>query len=110
MPAELDRLMKGKFPEVADALDKRAGRIVDQWQQSVARELPDADKLTARQLQDDVLLLVGWMSEALRSGEAGPLKELLAKAPRHGETRCHPEFNLQELLIEYNMLRVAILR
>jgi len=113
MPAaneNLDRLMKGKHPEVADAMEKRSGRIVDAWSQMVRRDLPDAERLTVRQLQDDVPLLIGWLATALRSGAAKPLRELLARAPNHGQTRFHQEFNLHELMIEYNMLREMILR
>lgn len=105
----LDVLKEQPLPEVAAALRDGAERIVARWRALVVSTLPQADELTRKQFENSVPGLLRQMADALEAAEAAPTERLLADAPYHGETRYHQEFNLNELFIEYHLLRRVIL-
>src|SRR4051812_13671334 len=105
----LDVLHFGEFPQLADALVRSSDAIVSRWRQLVLENLPQAEPLTRKQLDDDVPLLLGWIASALRSSKAEPLDKLIFKTPSHGGVRFHQNYNLRELLIEYHLLRQVML-
>jgi signal transduction histidine kinase len=97
------------MPEVATALRATEDSILEQWRAKVIETLPAADELTMQQLEDHLPLLVDKIASALEASEPQPTNELVAVSPVHGETRFHQHFNLNELLIEYHILRRVIL-
>ncbi|HTL29598.1 MAG TPA: RsbRD N-terminal domain-containing protein, partial [Tepidisphaeraceae bacterium] len=105
----LDVLKYRAMPEVAAALRSAERDILRLWRRSVSEILPAADELTLQQLEDHLPMLIHKMAEALEADQPQPTNELVAISPVHGETRFHQNFNLNELLIEYHILRRVIL-
>src|SRR4051812_9022421 len=91
---DMDRLMAKPYPDLAHALIERKDPILKRWQAEVCRELPHADGLTLTQVNDDVPLMIDWMSSALRTRDTKSFDEFLNRTPKHGETRFHQDFNL----------------
>jgi hypothetical protein len=105
----LDVLKYRAMPEVAVALRAAEDEILAQWRAKVLETLPTADELTMQQLEDHLPMLVDKIAAALEASEPQPTNELVAISPVHGETRFHQNFNLNELLIEYHILRRVML-
>ncbi len=101
----LDVLKNQSFPEVSAALRSRSAVVMERWQKSVREVLPSAEELTLAQLRDHVPLLVDQIIEALEAEEAGPTDRLTEVSKPHGEMRFHQDYNVNELLIEYHLLR-----
>ena len=101
----LDALKEEALPQVAQALRAARERIVERWRAEVVRELPRADTLTLRSLDDSVPDLLAQMADALASRRDAPSDQFFHASPAHGEVRFHQEFNLAELLTEYHLLR-----
>lgn len=102
-------LEKVPLPEVAAALRSRADAIVGKWRKAVIKILPQADELTRKQLENSIPQLLQELADALAADNAAPTQKLSDDAPTHGETRFHQNFNLNELLIEYHVLRAVLL-
>jgi signal transduction histidine kinase len=101
----LELLTSRSFPELAAALRESKKRIVDQWAEVVRFTLPSADHLTFSQLQDDLPVVLEQMAKALESPRPAPTEALRDMSPAHGETRYQQQYNLDELIVEYNLLR-----
>lgn len=105
----LDLLKYRAFPEVAGALRARTERILDRWAVVVRQVLPAAEQLTYTQLRDDLPRILGQMAEALEVNQPAPTHELLDIAQPHGLVRFDQKYNINELLIEYHLLRRTVL-
>lgn len=105
----VDLLREHRFPQIADALRARAPYILSEWVALVRRALPSADRLTFEQLRDDVPEALAMMAKSLESDRPNRTEELLAVLPKHGAVRYHQSFSLAELLIEYDLLRAAVM-
>jgi signal transduction histidine kinase len=105
----LDVLKYRAMPEVASALRAAEDTILEQWRGKVLEVLPAADELTMQQLEDHLPMLIEKIASALEASEPQPTNELVAVSPIHGETRFHQNFNLNELLVEYHILRRVML-
>ena len=101
----LDVLKYRPLPELASALRAAKRDILETWQRKVVDILPSADELTLKQLQDHVPGLLDHIAAALASDRPQQTDDLIHSSPQHGETRFHQNFNLNELLIEYHLLR-----
>lgn len=101
----LDVLKHRAMPELASALRQAEDEILRQWREKVLEILPAADELTMQQLEDHLPLLIDKLAAALESSESQPTNDLVSVSPIHGETRFHQQFNLNELLVEYHLLR-----
>jgi signal transduction histidine kinase len=101
----LDVLRNQAFPELAVALRSRSTRILERWEASVRDVLPAAEELTLAQLRNSVPLVIDQMIEALEVDEPEPTDRLMEISKPHGETRFHQDYNVNELLIEYHLLR-----
>lgn len=97
------------MPDVAAALRAVEDELLAQWRAKVLETLPAADELTMQQLEDHLPMLIDKIAAALEASEPQPTNELIAISPVHGETRFHQNFNLNELLIEYHILRRVML-
>jgi len=104
----LDVLKYRAMPEVASALRSGKDDILGAWRAKVVDVLPSADELTLQQLQNSLPHLLEQIADALESSNAQETNELIRSSPVHGTTRFHQHFNLNELLIEYHLLRGTI--
>jgi signal transduction histidine kinase len=105
MDPDFDRLMLGRFPELADALERREESIVRRWEEHLVKLIPHAEKMTLQQVRDDVPPMLEWISASLRSGAAAPLEYLQRHSATHGGVRYHQNFDLNEVIVEYHLLR-----
>jgi signal transduction histidine kinase len=105
----LDILKYRPFPELAGALRIRAEKILQRWSAAVRQILPAAEELTFTQLRDHLPHVLGQMAEALEADQAAATYELMDASQPHGVARFHQNFNVNELLIEYHVLRRIIL-
>ncbi len=105
----LDPLTTQSFPEVAAALRARKPRILEQWETAVRSTLPTADELTFTQLRDNTPRVLDQIAEALSATHAVPVDRLMSISSEHGDVRFHQSYNLNEVLIEYHILRRIIL-
>jgi len=105
----LDVLRHESLPEMAEALRRCAPRILSIWRQRVVEVLPQADELTRKQLDNSIPQLLQQLADALESQRDKPTDRMIADAPAHGETRFHQEFNINELMIDYQLLRRTVI-
>ena len=104
----LDALKFQPLPKLAAALRAVIPRVMQRWRDEVLRLLPGADELTRKQLDNSLPSVLDQMPRAFEAAEPGPTERLIASSPAHGETRFHQEFNFDELLVEYAILRRVI--
>lgn len=105
----LDVLRHEPLPEIAAALRNCAAPILAEWRKRVIDVLPQADELTRRQLDNSIPRLIQQLADALAAEHSKPTERLIADAPAHGETRFHQDFNINELMIDYQILRRTII-
>jgi signal transduction histidine kinase len=105
----LDDWQHRAFPEAAEALKARAGRIVERWLNAVCIALPHAEELTLAQLRDHIPLILEQMYRVLASASAEPAKRLDEISKPHGDLRFHQNYDVNELMIEYHLLRRIVL-
>jgi signal transduction histidine kinase len=105
----LDALRFHPLPELAAALRASTDRILSRWRDEVLRLVPQADQLTLRQLDNSLPDLLERTATALQADQPDPTAELQTIAPAHGVARFHEDYNLNELLIEYSLLRRIVL-
>jgi len=105
----LDVLIHRSYPELARALRARIPRIVERWAVLARQSIQGADELTFAQLRDDLPVVLEQQARALAADRAEPTEKLLEMTPRHGETRFHQNFNLNELLADYQLLRPVVI-
>jgi signal transduction histidine kinase len=101
----VDLLATRPFPKIAAALKARKGRVLRRWEDEVKALLPQADELTLNQLRDHLPQILDQAVEALAACHDSPLSELVEMTRSHGSMRFHQQFNVQELIIEYRLLR-----
>ena len=101
----VDLLATRPFPRIAAALRARKARVLRRWENAVRRLLPHADSLTLNQLRDHLPQILDQTVDALASSHASPLNELVEMTRSHGSLRFHQQFNVQELIVEYRVLR-----
>ena len=106
----LIELLAGReFPELAAAVRARIPRIMQRWEDLVREALPKADQLSEPQLRDDAPQVLEQVAKSLESDAPRHTDELVAITANHGVTRFRQNFNLRELLLEYNLLRAVTL-
>lgn len=101
----VDLLATRPFPKLAAALRGRKGRVLRRWENAVRKLLPHADALTLNQLRDHLPQILDQTVDALAASHASPLSELVEMTRSHGSLRFHQQFNVQELIVEYRVLR-----
>jgi signal transduction histidine kinase len=107
--ALLDVLMRRSFPDLAVALRARIGRVTGRFEALVRQSLPSADELTFAQVRDDLPVVLEQMAKALETQRSGPTDKLIEITPKHGEVRFHQNFDVDELLAEYQLLRPILI-
>jgi signal transduction histidine kinase len=101
----VDLLATRPFPKIAAALRSRKGRVLRRWENAVKKLLPHADSLTLGQLRDHLPQILDQTVDTLAASHATPLNELVEMTRSHGSMRFHQQFNVQELVVEYRVLR-----
>jgi signal transduction histidine kinase len=101
----VDLLATRPFPKIAAALRARKGTVLRRWENAVRKLLPHADDLTLSQLRDHLPQILDQTVETLSASHSAPLSELVEMTRSHGTLRFHQQFNVQELIVEYRVLR-----
>ena len=104
-----DVLETYSFRQLAIALRNRSEKIIARWEVMIRDILPTADKLTFSQLRDHLPQTLGKMAAALESTTALETRHLITQTTDHGELRFHQGYNVEELIIEYRLLRRVII-
>jgi signal transduction histidine kinase len=105
----LDLLAGRAFPELAAALRMGRDAIVRQWEGICREVIPKADQLSEPQLRDDAPKVLDHVADALESDRARHTDDLVDVTAEHGLVRYQQNFDIGELLIEYNLLRAVVL-
>lgn len=105
----MDLFKYSPFPELAVALRNRLEAIMRRWQELVRQRLPSANELTLEQLRDDLPEVLEEMARTLETRDGGPMVDLSQISSTHGGIRFHQDYDINELLIEYGLLRPVLL-
>lgn len=105
----VDLLATRPFPKIAAALRARKGTVLRRWENAVKKVLPHADALTLNQLRDHLPQILDQTVDTLAACHASPLMELVEITRSHGTMRFHQQFNVQELIVEYRVLRRVLI-
>lgn len=105
----LDLLMFHAFPRLAAALRSRSDTIIQEWESATRCTLPAADELTLQQLQDSLPAIIQEMIDVFDSDKPRATIELIEGSKSHGTTRFHESYSVQELVVEYRLLRRIII-
>ena len=105
----LEVLIRRSYPELAGAIRARIPRIVERWAGLVRQSIPQADELTIAQLRDDLPLVLEQQAKSLEADRAEPTQKLMEITPKHGETRFHQNFKIDELFADYQLLRPVVI-
>lgn len=83
--------------------------LLSNWRQQV-RELPSARQLDIPTLNDHIPLLLDELAAALQSQSDQTIPEAisLGSSPSHGLQRLQDDFDIEEVVAEYNILRGCI--
>lgn len=105
---QLNLLGDAQFPALAAALRACMAKALARWERVVREVLPKADELTFTQLRDDMPQVLRRVAEALEQ-KGTRLDKLLNATACHAEVRFDQNYNLNELLIEYDLLRPILI-
>jgi signal transduction histidine kinase len=100
-----DLLAHRPMPRVAAALRQRCGRVIDLWTAAVEKYIPDADPLTVKQVRNSIPTVLEKVAQALESDRPEDTTVLEEVGTAHGVARSQENYNVEELLIEYRLLR-----
>jgi signal transduction histidine kinase len=108
-PLPLIELLAGRaFPELAAAVRAGKEQILRRWESLCREVLPKADRLSELQLRDDAPKVLEHVANALESDHPKHTDDLVDVTAAHGLVRYEQDFNLRDLLIEFNLLRATV--
>jgi signal transduction histidine kinase len=108
-PPEINDLLALRaMPEVAAALRQRADTIMRRWTSEVERHLPDADPLSVKQVRNSIPTVLEKIALALESASVEAVMVLQEVGTAHGVARFQQRYNIEEVIIEYRLLRRVI--
>ena len=95
--------------KLAELINQQRDAILARWRKQV-RELPSARQLDVPSLNDHMPVLLVELATVLRSKTDQTIPEALSdgSAPAHGLQRASEDFDIQEVVAEYNILRGCI--
>lgn len=109
-PRPLLELLAGRaFPELASAVRSGKERILKRREGLCREALPKANRLSEPQLRDDAPKVLEYVADALESDKPKHTDALVAVTAAHGVVRYQQNFNVGELLLEYNLLRSTMI-
>jgi signal transduction histidine kinase len=97
------------YPDVAAALRARLERAVRRYETIVRQTVRKADELTINQLRDDLPRIIEHLAETMATAGERSTHEFFDATAKHGLVRYYQNFDLSEMLIEYNLLRPLII-
>lgn len=104
-PEIINLLALHAMPQVAAALRSQAARILELWTQAVEHHIPDADPLTLKQVRDSIPMILEKIAGALESDNPDATAVLTEVGTAHGINRFQAHYNIEELIVEYRLLR-----
>jgi signal transduction histidine kinase len=107
--ATLDLLKFSSYRPVAAAVLARVDAILARWEQTVRDQLPSADRLTLEGLRDELPEILGELGRTLESDDGSHFDLLLKASDGHGRQRFHQSYAIDELMIEFGLLRPIVL-
>lgn len=107
--ATLDLLKYSAFTELAAAVQAQIEVVLIRWQQVVRAKLPAVDRLTLEQLRDELPDVLHQLAETLRVDDGSGFEGLQLASAGHGRVRFHQSYDVNELMVEYGMLRPILL-
>jgi len=98
-----------ELEKLAALIRRKRDGLLAAWRQQV-RELPSAQHLDTLSLDDHVPQLIIEMAAALQAGSEETIPEALSdgSTPAHGMQRVKDGYDIEEMVAEYNILRVCI--
>ena len=98
-----------ELEKLAALIRRKRDGLLAAWRQQV-RELPSAQHLDTLTLDDHVPELIIEMAAALQAGSEVTIPEALSDGspPAHGMQRVKDGYDIEEMVAEYNILRVCI--
>jgi len=106
----LPGLLAGRaFPELASVLRAAIPGLLSRWEALVRQAMPEARRLSPLQLRDDAPRVLEFVAGSLGSDQPRHTDEFFNASIAHGAVRFSQNFNLAGLLIEYNLLRAALI-
>ena len=105
----VDFLATNSFPELASAVRAVIAVTIVRWEQAVRDVLPNAHQLTLVQLRDDMPVSLAVVADAVGSTQRFSAERLVKVTPVHGGVRYEQGFALDEVLVEYSLLRAALI-
>ena len=103
-------LKTAAVPELAEALALASQRIQDKWVAAVKQSLPDAAVASFKEILDNLPHVFEEMITALSAGNVENSSEMRQAANLHAAERRQIEFDLRDVMIEYELLRRIVLR
>ncbi|HEY7091489.1 MAG TPA: RsbRD N-terminal domain-containing protein, partial [Tepidisphaeraceae bacterium] len=103
-----DVLENRSYADLAHVLRERSDAILKRWETVVREVLPRADAMNLAQLRDQIPRTLNMLADALESTRPAQTHELADHSGTHGGERFAQGFDLHELLIEYRLLRRAV--
>jgi len=98
------------FEEISHLIQREVNSIIEQWEVRAAEEQPNADPSYRAEMHDSLPAFLHAVATSLRqadSDENGPHRLL---ALEHGEQRWHVGWRLSEVVRDYQILRLVLLR
>ena len=95
--------------ELAALISRRRDALLSRWREQV-RQLPSARKLDTPTLNDHIPQLLDELAMALRARSEQTIPDALREGtpPAHGLQRAQNDFDIEEVVAEYNILRGCI--
>jgi signal transduction histidine kinase len=107
--ATLDLLKYSSLPDLAKAVDVRIEAVLARWHRLVRDKLPSADPLTIDQLRDELPVVLKELAKTIEADDGSHYTRLEHASEGHGMVRFHQSFSINELLVEYALLRPILL-
>jgi signal transduction histidine kinase len=104
-----DLLETRSFVALATALREQGANIVLRWEEMVRTVLPAADHLTLGQVRDQIPATLARLADALQSHDSKETRDLMGQTIGHGKERFHQGYNVEELIVEYRLLRRVVI-
>ena len=101
-------LRSQRFEDVGQLLERDAAVLVDRWCARAVREQPTAHRVHHEVLRDDLVSLVWKLGHSLSSANGNGVHHLRI-AVEHGEQRWHAGWSLNEVVQDYQIMRLVIL-